>query len=218
MNSRHELLWLTAAGWRALMAQGADPADLGRWREADWPVVVRRNEPGVPVDAISIGLPLPPTSAGSKRRFGGHIGPADVARRQPPLTLMQVLPCAPARWHDALDALLAETVSDAPPLRIFGSLAMQALTGLAYLTDASDLDLLLQPRTVAQLDAALLLLQRYRQHLPLDGEIVFPHGAAVSWKEWLGAPDGGNERVLVKTIDGVALAPKVALLATLARP
>ena len=231
MNSRHEmrhdLLWLTASGWQALMAQGPDLADLARWRDADRPLVVRRSEPGLPPGAISIGLPLPPAADGSKRRFGGHVQPDQVARRQRPLTLAQVAASAPPHWQRAIAALLADTPADpragamadvmvdSPPLRCFGSLAMQAVTGLPYLTDASDLDLLLQPRSVAQLDAGLALLRRHRDHLPLDGEIVFPHGAAVSWKEWLAAPAGGDARLLVKSMDGVALVPRATLLASL---
>jgi phosphoribosyl-dephospho-CoA transferase len=46
--------------------------------------------------------------------------------------------------------------------------------------------------------------------LPLDGEIVFPSGDAVAWKEWAGA-----ERVLVKRASAVRLAPVAELLSTL---
>jgi phosphoribosyl-dephospho-CoA transferase len=50
--------------------------------------------------------------------------------------------------------------------------------------------------------------------VPLDGEVVFPGGAAVAWKEWRGAYDSGR-KVLVKTIDEVQLSWPEALLATL---
>jgi phosphoribosyl-dephospho-CoA transferase len=89
---------------------------------------------------------------------------------------------------------------------------MQALTGITYLTPTSDIDILLHPRSVDDLHAGLALLQHHATTLPLDGEIVFPDGAAVSWKEWAAS---GDERVLVKHIGGVRLSGKAPLLAQL---
>ena len=94
----------------------------------------------------------------------------------------------------------------------FGSLAMQALTGIPYLTPTSDIDILLHPRTVHELDTGLALMHHHAPTLPLDGEIVFPDGAAVSWKEWSAS---GDERVLVKHVGGVRLSGKAPLLAQL---
>ena len=42
------------------------------------------------------------------------------------------------------------------------------------------------------LDAALALLGKHAQRLPLDGEIVFPGGRAVAWKEWAAARAGAR--------------------------
>jgi phosphoribosyl-dephospho-CoA transferase len=48
--------------------------------------------------------------------------------------------------------------------------------------------------------------------LPLDGEIEFPSGHAVSWKEWLGQGHAAD-RVLAKHLDTVALLRRDQLLA-----
>jgi phosphoribosyl-dephospho-CoA transferase len=77
----------------------------------------------------------------------------------------------------------------------------------------SDIDLLFFPANRNALDAGLALLERYSAVLPLDGEIVFPSGDAVAWKEWLNA-----DRVMVKDAVTVRLAPTAALLATLDAP
>jgi phosphoribosyl-dephospho-CoA transferase len=58
------------------------------------------------------------------------------------------------------------------------------------------------------------MLEWHAAVLPLDGEIVFPTGAAVSWKEWLGAGPA-RARVLVKDAGAVRLAHMADLLATL---
>ena len=63
-------------------------------------------------------------------------------------------------------------------------------------------------------DAGLALLERHAATLPLDGEIVFPSGAAVAWKEWLSA-SRNEARVLVKDAGAVRLAPMAELLMTL---
>ena len=99
-------------------------------------------------------------------------------------------------------------------MRVFGSLAMQSFTGLPYLTDSSDIDVLFAPADRKQLDEGLALLSAASAHVPLDGEIVFPGGAAVSWKEWRDAGEAGRT-VLVKTIDEVRLSEPDSLLAML---
>lgn len=214
---RHELVWLSETGWAQLIAaagsgvDSAPAAALAGWRERGWPMVVRRREPGLAAGLLCLGLPLPPAADGSKPRLAFQVEQAAVLRRQPPLRLLEAAAVAPPAWRPALGALLAD---GGQTLRVFGSLAMQALTGQPYLRPQSDLDLLLYPSTLPQLYGGLALLLRHAGTLPLDGEIVFPGGAAVAWKEWAGASAPG-QRVLVKTLDGVHLAPKANLLATL---
>jgi phosphoribosyl-dephospho-CoA transferase len=99
---------------------------------------------------------------------------------------------------------------------VYGSAALQALTGMEYVTASSDIDLLFEPATQAELDDGLMLLGAYALSLPLDGEVIFPGGAAVAWKEWMaatGAP--GNPRVLVKENQHVRLRTTADLLRNL---
>jgi phosphoribosyl-dephospho-CoA transferase len=65
-----------------------------------------------------------------------------------------------------------------------------------------------------QLHAGLALLGGPAHGLPLDGEIMFPSGQAVSWKEWASASTA-SARVLVKDADSARLAALEELLATL---
>jgi phosphoribosyl-dephospho-CoA transferase len=136
----------------------------------------------------------------------------DVACRTPALALAQAAKAAPERWRDLLGELLAQ--ADGLALQVYGSLAMQAITGQRYLTPRSDIDLLFAPASRAALGAGIELLARYGAVLPLDGEIVFPSGDAVAWKEWINAERDGA-RVLVKDARSVRLAPSAQLLATL---
>lgn len=206
MFSRHELVWLTPAGWDAAIAQ-APHAGLTLWRTHDWPAVVRRQEDGVGPDQVCLGIPLP-LSFGVRQRLALVADIDHVARRQPPLPLADALASAPPEWLAALVALQRAATID---LRVVGSLAMQSVTGLAYLRPASDIDLLITPTSHAELDAGLTLLAEASGVLPLDGEIVFADGAAVAWKEWLAARRDGA-RVLVKSLCSVRLVQPATLM------
>ena len=228
--ARHDLVWLNARGWDGVQATTiAQPVAvrdaLARWRDADWPLVVRRRSPDEPApdslrEAIPVGLALPPhPQTGVKPRIGVMVERADIRRHELPTPLSTVLAAAPPQWRAGLLALHLESTEPPLPLRVFGSLAWQAITGMPYLRGTSDIDLLAAPRTQRELALAMDLLHRHGGGLPLDGEIVFPSGAAVAWKEWrnvFAADDStGAARVMVKTHDSVALMTCAALLASL---
>jgi len=234
MFARHELAWLGPEGWRQVLDAAAPEhaAAIQAWQRADWPLVVRRADVGQAAGEVALGLALPPRPGdGRKLRIPCRVHADRVRRYAAPLPLAQlvaqlgvqsgaqfvaqclnVLP----HWHAALAALEAEAAARGITLRVYGSAALQLLTGQAYLRDTSDIDLLAQPRDRAQLDAALSLLCAYARVLPLDGEIVFPGGRAVAWKEWDAALQGApGTRVLVKEMERVSLVTTDALLATL---
>lgn len=208
MYSRHDQAWLSDAGWStALGAAAPEHAQaLEQWRRHDWPLTVTRRTPDARPGAVCLGLAMPP-DAGRKLRIAVQVDPGAVTRTGNALPLHAAALAAPARWAEPLAALLADTGDMA--LRAYGSLALQAITGLTYLTESSDIDLLFKPANLSDLDAGVALLQAHQHQLPLDGEIVFPGGAAVAWKEWRDA--AASARVLVKDADTVRLMPTAAL-------
>jgi len=163
--------------------------------------------------AIALGLPLPPDPC--KRRLKLVVDRADVARVAEPLSLQAIVARAPARLRACLDTLDQRARARGVTLRAYGSFAWQALTTWNYVTARSDLDLLVVPADIPILDAAIALLtsEKGATMIPLDGEVVFPDGDAVSWREWRDADR--NARVLVKSTDGVALTPREELRARL---
>jgi phosphoribosyl-dephospho-CoA transferase len=210
---RHMLVWLNQAGWRAAgAAQPQHKTALLQWAAQDLPVVVRRMDANLGDDVVCLGLPLPPDADGRKVRIALSARLDDVEKVSRAVVLRSSLRAA-GPWRERLSALCDE--AEALDLRVFGSLAMQALTGLTYVSPASDVDLLFQPTCRQQLDDGVALLARHAQHLPLDGEIVFPDGGAVSWKEWRMAMTH-PAKVLVKEMHTVRLADTASLLATLA--
>jgi len=200
---RHDLIFVSPAGWRRLLAACADPAAeplLARWVGNGWPVIGRRPMAGE-VSGIPVGLPLPPFAGKSRLSF--LLPPADIVATAPPPLIDDVMPMAPAAWRHALGEVEAMASRHALEARVFGSLAWQALTGLDYLTDRSDLDLLLELRRETDLQALAEDLAGIEICAPmrLDGELVRPDGAAINWRELR----IGTGEILVKTIGGVAL-------------
>ena len=227
MYRRHELVWLSASGWAAARARALPEhaAAIERWQQQDWPAVVRRGDADAGPDEVCLGIALPPhPDSGNKVRIALRARTCDAARTAPALALAQVvvqvaenrpalLPALlPDEWRENLCALAG--ASAGLTIRVYGSVALQLLTGQAYVRPTSDIDLLFYPTTGPQLDRGVALMSQHAKGLPLDGEIVFPGGQAVAWKEWL-ATDGGNARVLVKQASGVRLVSRTALLATL---
>ena len=226
---RHELVWLSAPGWaaaraRALPALPEHAAAIERWQQQDWPGVVRRSDADAGPEEVCLGIALPPDpDSGKKVRIALRARTGDVARTAPPLALAQVVQMSgnlsalrptllPTEWRENLRALAGDSAG--LTIRMYGSAALQLVTGQAYVRPVSDIDLLFYPATRPQLDHGVALLNQHARGLPLDGEIVFPDGQAVAWKEWL-ATDAGNARVLVKQASGVRLVSRAELLATL---
>lgn len=234
MFQRHDLVYLSAAGWQQIRQQlpSADLEMADQWERADWPAIVRRDESSSAAAAetievatlndqysgklLSIGIALPRRLDGSKHRLALRIAASHVSSLQKPVKLVEAAGSALEPWRQGLLALDAQAKKLGISLQVFGSLAMQSLTGLSYLHADSDIDILFSPVSKVQLQAGLGLLANFSHDLPLDGEVQFPDASAVAWKE-LSAYSANSSmagmRVLTKSLHRVALLPISALLA-----
>ena len=197
-------------------------AHVAAWLAADRPLVVARQPCGevisgsITVGTIATGLALPPVQG--KRRIAFSVAAHDIARYTPPLRLADAIAHAPAAWQPALAELDAAAIHIDLELRVFGSLAWQALSGLPYMTLRSDIDLLWHPLSNAQLQQGIALLARWEQSsgLRADGEVLFGGNSAVSWREWAALKSGDDQRVLVKRESSAELVAARELLELLA--
>src|SRR5690554_1643011 len=159
-SARHDLVWLQPGSASRATALPLPPlsADdaitrLAEWIDAGRPLVVARQPAHLAPGRLRLGLPLPASEG--KLRLAFDVPRAAVLRGAPPPPLAAVPEHLPRRWHASLDALLASPAILAANPRVFGSAAMQAVTGIECVSEESDLDLLLAP---ANREAALAAL------------------------------------------------------------
>lgn len=203
---------VTAApeAWRAMLASRPDLAReplVAGWADAGHPLVARRLAQDDPPGAIPLGLPLPP--AQGKRRLALSLPPEAIANVAPPPLLRAAASAAPDAWRASLWELL--TLDE--QVRTFGSLAWTHLTGLPYLSAASDLDLLWSLPDPGSVDRLLGGIEAIAARAPIriDGEVIGAAGAA-NWRELHTAGE-----VMVKHLDGLRLMTRAEFLAE-ARP
>ena len=213
---RHDLIFVSPVAWRSLLQRRDDLAGeplVVEWVDRGWPLIARRAMDGE-ADGLPLGLPLPPFAG--KRRLSVLIQPEDIVSTAPPLALSAAICVAPNRWQHTLGAVVSLASRYGVEARIFGSLAWRALTGLDYLTDTSDLDLLLPIRCgsdLVRLTADLAAIEAMAP-MRLDGELMRDDGAGVNWREL----HTGARELLVKSSDGVALLDAKLFLSNGIRP
>ena len=203
---RHDLLLVDPQAWQAMLEEHqfltALPLVAG-WAAKQWPVIVRRPTTGDAASAIPAALPLPPCYG--KRRVGFSLRSGQGVTARLPILLRDAARAAPPEWQTMIAGLVAlgRQVGVAP--RVFGALLWEHVTGLSYLTERSDLDLLWAVSDHATAATLLAGLQRLEAQGParLDGELELPTGGGVNWREMALSAERGCGEVLVKTMHGV---------------
>ncbi|MGL9622955.1 malonate decarboxylase holo-[acyl-carrier-protein] synthase [Bradyrhizobium sp. U531] len=209
--ARHSMVKASTAGWAAVMTRcpelAGEPMVAG-WAHAGRPLVVRRPACSDTAGMIPLGLPLPPSLG--KRRIAVSLTAAEIVASAPPPLLTDAANAAPATWREPIEKLLQLL----PETRTYGSLAWQHLTGLPYLSDGSDLDLLWPLSSAEQAGTLLSGIAGIARQAPmrLDGEITGPAGG-VQWRELTGTDE---DEVLVKGERGVTTMTRAAFLTGLA--
>ncbi|MEG8031297.1 malonate decarboxylase holo-[acyl-carrier-protein] synthase [Sphingomonas aurantiaca] len=149
---RHRLVYLDPARWTKIL--GSYPAfreipAVVDWVAAGYPLIARRPLCDDGAGLVPLGLPLPPSLG--KQRLALAVSPDAILSDAPPPLLAEAGRTAPPVWQLTIAALVARD----PDTRCFGSLAWAHLTGVPYLSETSDLDLVWQ---VARADDTVRLV------------------------------------------------------------
>jgi phosphoribosyl-dephospho-CoA transferase len=209
MWRRHDLLHAAPDVWASVLAVCPPLADLpllGEWADRGWPVIVRRRGEADNRHLVPVGVPLPP--AAGKHRVALLFPPEGVLQRSRPPLLDATASAAGPNWRSTIDALVALGARSGVEPAAFGSLLWQHLTGLAYLTPHSDLDVLWPIPANFDVHSLICGIAQVQRDAPLriDGEIIFPGGSAVNWRElWDAHQAADGATVLAKTMESVRL-------------
>jgi phosphoribosyl-dephospho-CoA transferase len=193
---RNQLVWLQTGAWQGILAAPWDSQALSileHWSQADLPLVVARQRADIAQDRICVGLPAPARWA--RRRLALDVESADVSK----IGLFPLLSGA-MPMTSTFPALLKRF-----PIRVYGSYGWQSMTGMDYVHTASDLDVLLEAKTMPHAIELATALKAWDAPCRVDGELVFPSGHAVAWRELLQAHEGAVSKVLVKHRQSAAL-------------
>ena len=205
---RHQLAWLTPAGWSRVLRREWDAVVAGcleHWAAHSLPLVVTRQSVCVAgADTLAMGLPAP--DRWERRRIALGIPRADVLYFDEFPRAGQVAPLLPDAARTQWRMLCAALAACGVVARVHGSYGWLYLTGLDHVRPSSDIDVWIDVRDVHQADAVARQMQGFEcVHPRLDGELVFEGGIAVAWREWLRWRAGGAHALLVKRLEGSSL-------------
>jgi phosphoribosyl-dephospho-CoA transferase len=204
---RHAFVQVEVPAWSALIASRPDLAAeplVVDWVKRGFPLIVRRSA-GDDGRQVDLGLPLPPSH--DKRRIAVTLPCNAITGTTRPPLLVDAEHIAPAHWRPYI-ARLAGLATD---VRCFGSLAWQYRTGLPYMTERSDVDLLWPLPAADAVEGLLAGIAAIAAEAPMgiDGEIVTATGG-VNWRELYGR---AVDEVLVKGLRDVGVMPRAVFLA-----
>lgn len=209
---RHTRVWLDQAQPISavhLLSDEARPMVEAHTKNG-YAFVARRTLPTDSPGYVPLGLRLPRESI--VRSVSFPVAPSAIATLADPIMLADLLTgttLLPQAWRNVLLALQQEASKIGTTIYVYGSVAWQAITGTRYIAVDSDIDLLIRPQSAEHAHRCLTMLQAAENNsaVRLDGELEFPGGRAVAWKELLTK----SHRLLVKTNSSVGLITREAL-------
>lgn len=209
---RHDLVWLKLDAVKHADYAGPAPMEpisalslLHRWVLGNYPLIVAR-QADVPEGFLRLGLAEP--ASWGKRRLSFLVNVQGVEKHQHGPLLALVLSQLPQPWQPGGVALQTFLTKHAIAAHVYGSSAVQVLTGLPCITEKSDLDLLFKPSSWADAEKLCLFLHALEKQYPefkVDGEVLSPGGHAVQWRELLLSFSDSHLQLLAKTDRDVKL-------------
>lgn len=208
---RNQLRCVDSAGWALIEAHEWDAQAhtiFSHWRTHQLPLVVCRQSAETLPDHVCMGLPSP--QQWSRRRVALTVCLDHLTAHADFPTLAQVVQAN--HWGSAVIELSDAITQLGAKAHVYGSHGWQWLTELTYLHETSDLDLSM---TVNSWEMASQLVQRLANtsiHCRVDGEIVFPQGKAIAWRELYQLIQGKTSQVLMKDRHSLQLLTLDALI------
>lgn len=214
---RHDMVFLTPSGqecaWR-----NRDNIEFGeeRYRALFYslPGICRSPSPCLPETMAALGFSLPLRRDGSRMRVSSCVPKAEIVKVISPWDIVPLASGLPGPVGLALPELMEAAEQTTIHLGIFGSAALQAVTGCPYLHERSDLDVVITPASEQQLYAfygkLMDISQKYS--LKIDVELMVDESCYVKLHELI----QGAKSVLAKGSTVPKLIPRQKILDAMA--
>lgn len=167
----------------------------------------------LPSDHVQLGVSFPFRHDGVRVRASFALPPDRIARAHSPYDVARMLPATASEGAPALLGLRALCNRHGIALGLFGSAALQVLTGLPYLEPSSDIDAVVRPANCAALrglyDGLVELRDQHRRKF--DVEVTLPNDLGIKLSELMSS----TTTVLGRGIDGLQLLDKAAVVRAL---
>lgn len=202
---RHDLAYLRDGAALHLNASDAGAeAWIGGWIGNGMPLVVTRQDEQC--EHLRLGAVLPLRLG--RRRVSCNVASDDVVRTAPPLPVEAIIDRLPADGASSLETLTKRAEELGVAVGVYGSTAWEHLARETYRHADSDIDLVCDVAQQSALAPWLAVLERASNEgvLRIDGEIRFPDGRAVAWRELARLGLDPDATVLAKDLTQVALA------------
>lgn len=208
--ARHALVRLDASTWQTIAERNWDDearACIAHWAQQDLPLVVTRQRAELSQNQVALGLPAP--LQWSRRKIALDASRDALAAGGSWPDLAEIADALASTHLPALDIALQKIATNAV---VYGGYGWQHLTRLTYVHGASDLDLLIHVRDDAHADEVLAVLESSDSIIRLDGELIWPTGEGIAWREWLAMRAGRSSQALYKRIDKIGLVTRAWLV------
>lgn len=206
---RHRRVWLscTLAGDEVFCRDPHASKAILQWAEAGNPFIGRARAAEDPVGSVPLGLAL--ARSNCRIRLSFTVQQRSVDKVAQPIELAELLPTLPDRMRETALRLVSSASQTGTFLGVYGSVFWERFGG-GYLHPDSDLDILARPLSARALQHTIQELHAIDATSPMrvDGEIEFPSGAAVAWRELA----SNSARVLVKTDTGPVMRSRASIL------
>lgn len=137
---------------------------------------------------IEIGYSFPIRSGNMRKRISSQVPQSEIIKKYTPWQAIQFATDREWRVRDFLLSIQSDPKCENIHMGLFGSAALEAVTGLPYLHSRSDIDLVLRPAPEDVLRAFEYRLSVVEQTFGIraDAELMFSAGKYVKLKELLG--------------------------------
>lgn len=205
--NRHDLLFLTQSGWQTAWSRRERPEKMDEKMRACYPFIPAiycAQTGGAQTDMIRVGISYPERVKGVRHRISTWIPSKEVLNQISPWEAVKDCERLRGAIGELMYALKEFATRQNLSFGIFGSAALQAVTGFSYLDDDSDLDVLVGGGNEETLYSYLSNVELAEAQLRVraDIEVAVGKGCFVKLRELL----AGQSTVLVKSNQGPYIA------------